>query len=249
MATWDELVSYVRVRYEIMRQAEGELWFDLPTTRERHQRVAVRQVTGEDGHPWAQITSAVGYVEKIDLARCLARAQPILGDVDRHAIGGNVEERVAKGIGRHRPAVRRGHRALRLRSKIEPDRHRVVAPHVAGAVVIESKPVERPADAVEVARPDMRLDRWPQQFRIDAAILRLGESQIPVSRAQLRRPRIIRRRRQARLHVVDDANRGVGDVDADRIDRRTVREVDVMDGAMQRGDVGGCARAESPGEY
>ena len=34
-----------------------------------------------------------------------------------------------------------------------------------------------------------------------------------------------------------------------RIDRRTVREVDVMDGAMQRGDVGGCARAESPGEY
>src|SRR2546430_469414 len=57
-----------------MRQAEGELWFDLPTTGERHQRVAVRQVTGEDGHPWAQITSAVGYVEKIALARGLARA-------------------------------------------------------------------------------------------------------------------------------------------------------------------------------
>ncbi len=74
MATWDELVSYVRVRYEIMRQAEGELWFDLPTTGERHQRVAVRQVEGEDGHPWAQITSAVGYVEKIDLGRCLVLA-------------------------------------------------------------------------------------------------------------------------------------------------------------------------------
>ncbi len=74
MATWDELVSYVRVRYEIMRQAEDELWFDLPTTGERHQRVAVRQVTGEDGHPWAQITSAVGYVEKLDLVQCLALA-------------------------------------------------------------------------------------------------------------------------------------------------------------------------------
>ena len=74
MATWDELVSYVRVRYEIMRQREGELWFDLLTTGERHQRVAVRQVTGEDGHPWAQITSAVGYLEKIDLARCLVLA-------------------------------------------------------------------------------------------------------------------------------------------------------------------------------
>ena len=71
MATWDELISYVRVRYEIMRQREGELWFDLTTTGERHQVVAVRQVTGEDGHPWAQITSAVGYLEKLDLARCL----------------------------------------------------------------------------------------------------------------------------------------------------------------------------------
>jgi hypothetical protein len=36
--------------------------------------VAVRQVTGEDGHPWAQITSAVGYLEKLDLARCLVLA-------------------------------------------------------------------------------------------------------------------------------------------------------------------------------
>src|SRR5690349_20258737 len=52
-----------------MRQREGELWFDLSTTGERHQVVAVRQVTGEDGHPWAQITSAVGYLDKIDLAR------------------------------------------------------------------------------------------------------------------------------------------------------------------------------------
>jgi hypothetical protein len=74
VATWDELVSYVRLRYEIMKQAEGELWFDLLTKGDRHQRVAVRQVTGEDGHPWAQITSAVGYVEKVDLPRCLAIA-------------------------------------------------------------------------------------------------------------------------------------------------------------------------------
>ena len=32
MATWDDLLSYVRVRYEIMRQTDGELWFNLPTT-------------------------------------------------------------------------------------------------------------------------------------------------------------------------------------------------------------------------
>jgi hypothetical protein len=74
VASWDELVSYVRVRYEIMRQEDGELWFDLPTTGERHQRVAVRLVTGEDGHPWAQIRSAVGHVEQIDLVRLLELA-------------------------------------------------------------------------------------------------------------------------------------------------------------------------------
>ncbi|MCY7341592.1 MAG: hypothetical protein LH603_07015 [Pseudonocardia sp.] len=80
MAGWNDLVSFVRMRYEIMRQADGELWFNLPTTGERTQIVAVRQVTGEDGHPWAQITSPVGRVEEIDLGRMLAMAgDAILG--------------------------------------------------------------------------------------------------------------------------------------------------------------------------
>lgn len=74
MASWDDLMTYVRVRYEIMRQADGELWFNLPTTGERTQIVVVRLVTGEDDHPWAQITSPVGRVAEIDLARLLAMA-------------------------------------------------------------------------------------------------------------------------------------------------------------------------------
>jgi len=82
VATWDELVSYVRVRYEIMRQAEGELWFELPTTGERTQRVAVRLVTGEDDHPWAQITSAIGHLAELDLPTLLTRAaEPVTGGV------------------------------------------------------------------------------------------------------------------------------------------------------------------------
>jgi hypothetical protein len=82
VASWDELMSYVRVRYEIMRQEDDELWFDLPTTGERHQRVAVRLVTGEDGHPWAQIRSAVGQVEQLDLVRLLElAAAPVTGGV------------------------------------------------------------------------------------------------------------------------------------------------------------------------
>lgn len=80
MASWDDLGVFVRVRYEIMRQREGELWFNLPTTGERTQIVAVRLVTGEDHHPWAQITSPVGRVGQIDLALALERAAaPVTG--------------------------------------------------------------------------------------------------------------------------------------------------------------------------
>jgi len=59
VAGWDDLVSYVRVRYEVMRQADDELWFNLPTTGDRTQLVVVRRVTGADGEPWAQIASPI----------------------------------------------------------------------------------------------------------------------------------------------------------------------------------------------
>ncbi|HVH22643.1 MAG TPA: hypothetical protein VNA11_09310 [Pseudonocardia sp.] len=75
MASWDDLMSFVRLRYEIMRQQEdGELWFNLPTTGGRTQLVAVRQSTGADGHPWVEITSPVGKAGDLDLVRLLASA-------------------------------------------------------------------------------------------------------------------------------------------------------------------------------
>ena len=74
MADWGDLMSFVRVRYEIMRQADDELWFHLPTQAERTQIVVARLVTGEDDHPWAQITSPIGRVADIDLGRMLERA-------------------------------------------------------------------------------------------------------------------------------------------------------------------------------
>jgi hypothetical protein len=74
VAEWDDLVAFVRVRYEIMRQADGELWFRLPTKADRTQLVAVQLVTGEDDHPWAQITSPIGRVADLDLARMLELA-------------------------------------------------------------------------------------------------------------------------------------------------------------------------------
>ena len=74
MAGWDDLVSYVRLRYEVMRQAEGELWFNLPTTGDRTQLVVVRKVVGTDDEPWAQIASPICKVEDAELDELLALA-------------------------------------------------------------------------------------------------------------------------------------------------------------------------------
>jgi len=74
VASWDDLVSYVRVRYEIMRQHDQELWFNLPTTGERTQLVVVRQVVGDDGHTWAQISSPICRVAEVDLTQLLSLA-------------------------------------------------------------------------------------------------------------------------------------------------------------------------------
>jgi hypothetical protein len=95
VASWDDLGSFVRLRYEIMRQADGELWFNLPTTGDRTQIVAVRLVTGEDGHPWAQITSPVGRTADIDLTTLLVRAGECV-------VGGVVDE---KGLALFRHSV------------------------------------------------------------------------------------------------------------------------------------------------
>jgi hypothetical protein len=88
VASWDDLGVFVRVRFEIMKSAEGELWFNLPTTGERTQIVAVRLVTGEDGHPWAQITSPVGRTAELDLATLLVRAGESLagGVIDENGL-------------------------------------------------------------------------------------------------------------------------------------------------------------------
>lgn len=82
MASWDDLVSYVRMRYEVMRQAEGELWFNLPTSGDRTQLVVVRHAIGPGGHPWAQIASPVAKPGDVDLGRLLARAgESVVGGV------------------------------------------------------------------------------------------------------------------------------------------------------------------------
>ena len=74
MAGWDDLVAFVRVRYEVMRQAADELWFNLPTTGERTQLVVVRRVDGPDGALWAQIASPICRLGEAKLDELLALA-------------------------------------------------------------------------------------------------------------------------------------------------------------------------------
>jgi hypothetical protein len=82
VAGWDDLVSFVRLRYEVMRQAEGELWFNLPTTGDRTQLVVVREVSGPDGAPWAQLASPICKVGEAKLDELLALAgEAVIGGV------------------------------------------------------------------------------------------------------------------------------------------------------------------------
>jgi hypothetical protein len=82
VAGWDDLVAYVRVRYEVMRSEDDELWFNLPTTGDRTQLVVVRLVTGADGHPWAQIASPICRVDDAELGELLDLAgKSVVGGV------------------------------------------------------------------------------------------------------------------------------------------------------------------------
>lgn len=93
MATWEDLHSYVVVRYEIVRQTPDELRFRLPTSGDRTQLVVVKRVREDATGPgvevtdaaaevadpdqeWVQIESPVARVGDVDLARALELAGP-----------------------------------------------------------------------------------------------------------------------------------------------------------------------------
>lgn len=73
MATWIDLVGYVRTRYEVMRQTDDSLTFNLPIDGERTQIVYVRHVQAE-GDSWIQLESPIAKADDIDLRRLLELA-------------------------------------------------------------------------------------------------------------------------------------------------------------------------------
>jgi len=71
VATWDDLVRWVRVRYEVMGQDGASLTFRLPTGEERDQLVHVHHKGEVDGHDWIQIESPIAPLDTIDLRELL----------------------------------------------------------------------------------------------------------------------------------------------------------------------------------
>jgi len=70
VATWTDVINYVRARYEVLEETGDWLRFRLDTTGERSQQVSVHHVPDADGSAWVEISSPVGRVDDIDL-RCL----------------------------------------------------------------------------------------------------------------------------------------------------------------------------------
>lgn len=75
MASWDDLVLWVRVRYEVMAQNADSLTFRLPTTEGRDQLVYVRYRGELDGHDWMQIESPIARLDEIDTRHLLELAE------------------------------------------------------------------------------------------------------------------------------------------------------------------------------
>ena len=75
VASWDDLVTWVRVRYEVMAQDASSMTFSLPTGDERTQLVYVRHKGELEGHDWAQIESPIGRLDDIDTRRLLELAE------------------------------------------------------------------------------------------------------------------------------------------------------------------------------
>jgi len=71
---WTDVINYVRIRYEVLEEREDWLRFRLDTEGGRTQQVTVHHLPDVDGVEWAEISSAVGWADRIDLRRLLELA-------------------------------------------------------------------------------------------------------------------------------------------------------------------------------
>jgi hypothetical protein len=74
VTTWIDVINYVRLRYEVLEETDSWLRFRLDTEGNRTQQVSVHHVTGPEGAELIEISSPVGWADKIDLRRLLELA-------------------------------------------------------------------------------------------------------------------------------------------------------------------------------
>lgn len=81
MTTWTDVINFVRTRYEVLEETESWLRFRLDTEGDRTHQVAVHHITGADGPELIEISSPVGWADKIDPRRLLdlAATAPVGG--------------------------------------------------------------------------------------------------------------------------------------------------------------------------
>lgn len=72
MTTWTDVINYVRTRYEVLEENERWLRFRLDTGADRTQQVAVHHLPADE--ELIEISSPVGWADKIDLRRLLELA-------------------------------------------------------------------------------------------------------------------------------------------------------------------------------
>lgn len=71
MSGWADVTNYVRLRYEVLEEHDGWIRFRLGTDGSRTQQATVHLIPGPDDTVRAEISSAVGRADEIDLRRLL----------------------------------------------------------------------------------------------------------------------------------------------------------------------------------
>jgi hypothetical protein len=75
VTTWTDVINYVRTRYEVLEETDSWLRFRLDTDGGRTQQVSVHHLPRPNGGAeLIEISSPVGWAEKVDLLRLLELA-------------------------------------------------------------------------------------------------------------------------------------------------------------------------------
>jgi hypothetical protein len=74
VSIWAGVINFVRTRYEVLEERDGWLRFQVAMDGDRGQQVSVHHLPDHEGAEWVEISSPVGWADKIDLRRLLELA-------------------------------------------------------------------------------------------------------------------------------------------------------------------------------